>query len=131
DLVELARQSAAEYRETAPAHSIRRETDEAELTGQWDAGRLERVIANLVGNAIKYSPNGGEIVLSVRRETTPDGFEFAVLAVRDQGLGIPADDLPRIFDRFWRGANVGVIRGAGIGLAGVKQIVEQHGGTIG
>ena len=89
------------------------------------------MLANVLSNAVKYSPNGGTITVSVSREDHPPGPR-AVVTVRDQGLGIPAADLPRVFERFHRGQNVvGQIRGTGIGLSGSRQIVEQHGGTIG
>jgi signal transduction histidine kinase len=85
------------------------------------------VLTNLLQNAIKYSPAGGEILVTVQRED-----DSAVLGVRDHGLGIPAADQPHIFERFRRGANVrGSIGGTGIGLAGVRSLVESHGGTVG
>src|SRR5207245_6637344 len=81
-------------------------------------------------NAIKYSPEGGDITLTLRREEDGVG-EWAVLTVRDQGVGIPPHEVPRVFERFYRASNVvGNIPGTGIGLAGVRQIVEQHGGSI-
>jgi signal transduction histidine kinase len=94
--------------------------------GAWDGGRLQRVIDNLLGNAIKYSPSGGEVI--VRLEACG---EWAVISVRDHGVGIPADDLPRIFEPFHRATNVvGRISGTGIGLSGTRRIVERHGGTL-
>jgi signal transduction histidine kinase len=92
--------------------------------------RLVRVLDNLLANGIKYSPNGGEIEVSLARQDD-GGAAWAVLAVRDHGLGIPAADRPRVFERFRRARNVvGLIGGTGIGLASTRQIVEQHGGTI-
>jgi signal transduction histidine kinase len=92
--------------------------------------RLDRVLDNLLSNAIKFSPNGGGITVAVAHEDVVGG-PWAVVAVRDQGLGIPAADLPRVFERFRRARNVeGRIGGTGIGLASVRQIVEQHGGAI-
>jgi len=88
---------------------------------------VERVLGNLVSNALAYSPRGGAVTVTVDRERD----EWAILQVSDHGLGIPATDLPHIFERFHRGGNVaGRIAGSGIGLAAVRQIVEQHGGTI-
>ena len=114
-----------QIRPQAPRHSIRVEVAE-DLLAEVDPTRIARAVANLLGNAIKYSPAGGEIAVTLTRED-----DSAVLAVRDQGIGIPAADLPRIFERFHRGSNVaGQIAGAGIGLAGARQIVEQHGGAI-
>ncbi|HEV2122284.1 MAG TPA: ATP-binding protein, partial [Chloroflexota bacterium] len=81
-------------------------------------------------NAIKYSPDGGDVVVDVSQEVV-SGKAEAVLAVRDQGIGIPAEDVPRLFERFFRASNVnGRLPGVGLGLAGARQIVEQHGGTI-
>lgn len=126
DLVELANQAVAAHRRSARRHRVTVDTVEPELVGEWDRARLARVLDNLLGNAIKYSPMGGEITLRIAREGA-----WAVVTVTDQGLGIPAADLPRIFERFRRGSNVeGRIPGSGIGLAGVKQVVEQHGGSV-
>ena len=73
---------------------------------------------------------GSHIALSLCRERAADGA-WAVLTVSDHGVGIPADELPRVFDRFYRGRNVvGRVQGTGIGLAGVRQIMEQHGGQV-
>ncbi|HLH26733.1 MAG TPA: hybrid sensor histidine kinase/response regulator [Chloroflexota bacterium] len=130
DLVALARQAVAETQRTAERHTIRFASPEPAVVGTWDAARLERVVANLLGNAVKYSPGGGDVAVTVTREGTPPDA-WAVLRVRDEGLGIPAEDLPRVFERFYRGTNVaGQIQGSGIGLAGARQIVEQHGGSI-
>jgi signal transduction histidine kinase len=104
--------------------------DEAALVGSWDPGRLERVVGNLVGNAVKYSPGGGDSDLTLRREERADG-QWGTISVRDHGLDIPAADLPHVFERFFRAGNVvGRFDGTGLGLAGVRQVVEQHGGTI-
>ena len=130
DLVALARAAVAEYQQTTENHRIHVEALEPEVSGQWDAPRLERVLGNLLSNAIKYSPDGGEITVTVGLEKNGPVGDWAVLRVRDQGLGIPPASQPLVFDRFRRGDNVGRIAGSGIGLSGVKAIVEQHGGTI-
>lgn len=130
DLVALTRDVTSGFPEAHPSHPVRIESCEPHLVGQWDAGRLERVLNNLLGNAVKYSPDGGEILVEMDREIH-DGAAWAVMRVRDTGLGIPADEIPRVFERFYRGRNVaGKIHGTGIGLAGVRQIVGQHGGQI-
>ena len=91
-----------------------------------DALRLEQVIRNLLGNAIKYSPAGGEIQARVTRA----GFQ-ACVAVTDQGVGIPAAALPHLFERFYRvSSSAEGIEGFGIGLYVAKEIVTQHAGTI-
>ncbi|MGH2410342.1 MAG: ATP-binding protein, partial [Chloroflexota bacterium] len=101
-----------------------------ELMVTVDAARIERVVSNLLLNAVKYSPGGGTITVTVTREEGPSG-PWAAITVVDEGMGIPEDDLPFIFDRFRRGRNVtGHIQGTGIGLASARQIVAQHGGTI-
>jgi PAS domain S-box-containing protein len=130
DLVALARRCVEQYAATTQEHALRVVAEVPELVGTWDGARLERVVANLLTNAIKYSPGGGAVVVRVAREADAAG-SWAVLSVRDRGLGIPAADLPRVFDRFRRGTNVGGIGGAGLGLAGAARIVEQHGGAVG
>jgi signal transduction histidine kinase len=134
DLVALAQRLAGEHQHYAERHTIRVEAKVPALSGLWDPTRLERVLDNLITNAIKYSPKGGEIVIEVRREECATGrerSEVAVLAVRDQGIGIPEDDLPDIFNWYARAGNVsGRISGTGIGLVSARLVVEQHGGTI-
>ena len=126
DLVDLARRIAAEHQRATRRHTIRVAAPGSAVVGQWDPTRLERVLDNLIDNARKYSPNGGEVVVAVDRDS-----HFARLAVRDQGVGIPPADLERIFDEFHRAANVSAhISGTGIGLASSHQIVALHGGRI-
>jgi signal transduction histidine kinase len=126
DLLELARKAVVERQQTSDRHVISVSTDLPELIGTWDGVRLGRVFDNLLDNAVKYSPRGGTVEVSVRSEAG-----LAILSVSDRGEGIPAADLPHIFERFRRGRNVeGRIPGTGIGLAGVQRIVELHHGTI-
>ncbi|MBV9282245.1 MAG: PAS domain S-box protein [Chloroflexi bacterium] len=130
DLVALARRVRRDQEQAGTRHRIVLQTEVAELIGLWDEPRLERVLGNLLSNAIKYSPGGGEIRVGVQEESREED-RWAVLTVQDSGLGIPAADLPRIFERFYRAANVPKeVSGTGIGLAGVQQIVEQHGGSV-
>jgi signal transduction histidine kinase len=128
DLVQLVRRKVAEYQQTTQRHLLRIAAEPA-LDGAWDTARLERVLDNLLSNAIKYSPDGGVVTVIVVGDDDDTG-QWAVLSVRDPGVGIPAADLPRIFERFSRATNVGAIGGTGIGLAVSHQIVQQHGGTI-
>jgi signal transduction histidine kinase len=90
-----------------------------------DRTRLEQVAANLIDNAVKYTPSGGRVAVEVRRENGN-----AVLRVRDTGPGIPPDELPRIWTRLFRGDASRAERGLGLGLSLVKAIVEAHGGTV-
>ena len=138
DLVALAHRVAAEHQQHTDRHRIRVEAADGEVAGEWDPLRLERVIGNLLSNAIKYSPDGGDITVAIGLEETDGGppvagapDRWANLSVTDQGIGIPAADLPHIFERFRRARNAGRrIEGTGIGLAGARRIVEQHGGAI-
>lgn len=130
DLTGLAHEVASDLEPASERHQIRVECEPEPVVGQWDRARLERVLSNLVSNAIKYSPDGGQVTVAVRREQD-NGRQWAVLQVLDEGLGIPSDEVPRVFERFYRGSNVaGKIEGTGIGLSGVRQIVEQHGGDV-
>ncbi|MEP6775765.1 MAG: PAS domain S-box protein [Chloroflexota bacterium] len=143
DLVRLARKVAATHQEQTQKHKLVVEAREPEVTGQWDPVRLEQVLDNLISNSIKYSPDGGEIKITVGRQkktegdladgkqSDPNSAMEAVLTIQDSGIGIPSADIPHIFDWYRRGANVSdLITGSGVGLAGVRQIVEQHGGRI-
>ena len=130
DLVALATRAVAEHQARTDFHTLQIESSTVPLVGDWDSLRLERVLDNLLSNALKYSLQGETIRVALTCETDAAG-EWAVLRVRDHGVGIPAAELGRIFDRFYRGSNVlREVRGAGVGLAGVRQIVEQHGGWI-
>jgi len=93
------------------------------MTG--DPERLEQALQNLVGNALRHTPDGGRIHLTAAR--TPEGLR---LAVRDSGPGIPPEHLPRIFERFYKAAASRAGGGSGLGLSIVKAVVERHGGTI-
>src|SRR5215203_286013 len=95
DLVALAEASITESQAAAAGHPLHLETSVAEVVGLWDADRLTRVLENLVANAVKYSPAGSPVVVRVDRQEAPDG-PVAVLSIADQGVGIPADDLPHI-----------------------------------
>jgi signal transduction histidine kinase len=94
---------------------------------RFDRERMVQLLDNLVENALKFTPRGGEVELTL--EETREG---AIVEVRDTGPGIPEAELPRIFERFYRGTNTGEARasGSGLGLAIVRSIVEMHGGTI-
>lgn len=90
-----------------------------------DAGRLEQVLVNLIHNAVKFTPPGGSIVLSVREEG-----EGVIYSVKDSGVGIPQDDLSRIFERFYKADRARSGGGTGLGLSIARHIVEAHGGKI-
>ncbi|HEY4057441.1 MAG TPA: ATP-binding protein [Kofleriaceae bacterium] len=95
------------------------------MIGNFDEARIARVLGNLVSNAIKYSPQGGHIGIVTTRIAN-----WAEIRVTDSGIGIPAADLPRVFERFHRAGNVGKIDGNGIGLASSREVVIAHGGSL-
>ena len=132
DMVALAKQAVAGYEASTDRHILRFETAVPSMYGVWDTSRLERMLDNLLSNAIKYSPMGGEIQVSVDRKEGATGHAgWAVLRVKDEGLGIPAEEVPHIFEWFHRAQNTaGRVSGTGIGLASARQVIEQHGGTI-
>jgi PAS domain S-box-containing protein len=126
DLITLARASVDQAQLHGPGHVIRLESREASIQGFWDGGRLAQVFANLLGNAVKYSPGGGEIVVRIW-----DLGQKVRASVSDQGAGIAADALSRVFDQFYRGAaTANHARGLGLGLHVSKTLVEAHGGSI-
>jgi signal transduction histidine kinase len=103
------------------------------LENHWQSGEefwadphlLQQAVSNLLINALKYSPNGGRVTLTVNGNA-----EELLIAISDQGIGIPQAELPHIFDSFYRAKNVGNISGTGLGLAIAHAAVEQHNGTI-
>jgi signal transduction histidine kinase len=90
-----------------------------------DRGRLLQALANLIDNAVKYTPAGGRVDVAAR--AAAPGVE---IAVRDTGIGIDRDDLPRIFERLYRADRSRSERGLGIGLSLVRAIVAAHGGSV-
>jgi two-component system, sensor histidine kinase len=111
--------------ERATHHQVNFSSEIAWING--DAARVEQIVTNLIDNALKYTPHGGTIDITVQLKE-----QVVALTVKDSGIGIPADLLPRIFDVFVQG-EISLDRakgGLGIGLALVKQLVELHNGTI-
>ena len=96
-----------------------------------DPKRMMQVLNNLVGNAIRYTPEGGKVVVSTGIEEA-EGRTWATVTVTDTGMGIPEDELPHVFDRFFRGVEPRDMQltGTGLGLAIVQEIVELHGGWV-
>jgi PAS domain S-box-containing protein/excisionase family DNA binding protein len=127
ELCALVRKVVAEVQPTLTQHTLTCATPDTPLVMEGDALRLEQVLQNLVGNAIKYSPRGGLVSVRIERQS-----EWAYVDVSDQGIGIPQDALAKLFERFYRASNVdgGGIAGMGIGLYVVKEIVTLHGGKI-
>lgn len=107
------------------AVGIRLERRLSEVHVMGDLGRLHEVITNLLINAVKFTPPGGTVLI----EAGPHGQQ-ARLRVRDTGAGIPPDELPHIFDRFFRGQHAAGVAGSGIGLTVVAELVRSHGGRL-
>jgi signal transduction histidine kinase len=125
-LAEIVRRSVELYRDVADAKGVSLPADvQSDVVVPGDRVRLEQVAANLIDNAVKYTPRGGHVGVEVGRQ---DGH--AILRVRDTGPGIPSDELPRIWERLFRGDQSRAERGLGLGLSLVKAVVEAHGGTV-
>lgn len=128
DLQALCRSCAREIEIAARSEQqprLRLEIGDDIRVGHFDEKLLHHVLGNLLSNAFKYSPGGGEVLFSVKHDKNDIVFHVA-----DQGIGIPERDLPRLFETFHRAENVGNIQGTGLGLAIVKKAVELHGGRI-
>lgn len=124
DLVRVAADAVGSAAPAAAAGSVRiRQTGAASVPMRGDVDRLGQVIDNLLSNALKHAPLDTEIVVDVR---PADGR--AVLEVRDEGPGVPDEDLPRLFDRFFQSGEQRGKEGTGLGLAVVRTIAEAHGG---
>jgi PAS domain S-box-containing protein len=124
DLVELAGATAAEQQRLTDRHRLAIE-GATSLPGRWDRRRIERVLDNVLDNAIKYSPGGGDVTI---RLGTRD--EMAEISVTDEGIGIPSDELTAIFDPYHRASNASGLRGIGLGLGGSRDVVRRLGGDI-
>jgi two-component system sensor histidine kinase BaeS len=125
DVRALVQQVVDEQTAATNGQHIELDAEPGELWVVCDGARIARVIGNVLSNAVKYSPPDGPIEVALRH----DG-EWVVLCVADEGIGIPAEDLPHVFERFHRAHNVSGKAGTGLGLPGVRSLVEQHGGTV-
>jgi two-component system, OmpR family, sensor histidine kinase BaeS len=125
DLADIAAAAADSLagRFEAAAINIERALAPAQVLA--DPGRLHQVITNLLTNALKFTPPGGRVTL-----LTATANRNAVLRVADSGAGIPADELPFIFDRFWRGQQASQVSGSGVGLAVSAELTRAHGGEL-
>jgi signal transduction histidine kinase len=137
DLLALLKGAVARHNSTTKSHDITFLPDglaeQEKVMGFVDSVRIEQVINNLLTNAIKYSPNGGQIEVHVSpRRNDQDKIEELSVMVKDEGIGIAARDLPHIFERFYRAETLtnSSISGFGIGLYLTKELVQAHGGRI-
>jgi signal transduction histidine kinase len=125
DLSELLHDVCQTYREITPGSQIVENLRHAPTRTIGDAGLLYQALSNLLSNAVKYSPDGSLVELTAFAE---DGEH--VIVVQDQGIGIPPQDLERLFERYHRGTNVKGVVGTGIGLYLVKIVVDLHHGSV-
>jgi signal transduction histidine kinase len=126
-LATLAEEVVSVYEDVAEEKQMEvRSTIDAGLTVAGDRDRLRQVLANLLDNAIKYTPAGGTVTIGARRDESAVRIEVA-----DTGIGIAPHDVPRIWERLYRGDQSRAERGLGLGLSLVRAIVKAHGGTAG
>lgn len=126
DLCELVRDSVVLHRQLSPRHQIQFVGCTQKIEGEVDATRIMQVLNNLINNAIKYSPNGGHIKVSIGTQENQ-----AVIKVSDEGIGISKEDQDKIFEPFRRTKlTKDTIPGVGLGLSISKHIIEGHGGRV-
>lgn len=145
DLVPLVREIVAQLGELSPRHPMALSAEPASIVGDWDRERIEQIVVNLLTNAIRYTPGGGNVWIEVGIGPVPDAADRdsvlratceAFVRVRDEGIGIPPDQLEAIFGRFHRvhdGALVGYAeaqRGMGLGLFISRELAARHGGRL-
>jgi len=143
DLIEVVQTTVANFAVAAEAKGVKLTTDWADETANLpvlaDPDRLAQIMRNLLSNALRHTPEGGQITVSATVwRTTPPTVR---IVVADTGEGIPPDDLPHVFDRFWRadrsrarqtaGPSTSSGRGSGLGLAIARHLVQAHGGEMG
>jgi signal transduction histidine kinase len=125
DVVSLLQEACQLHREMVPSVQISERFPTETVTMIGDSKLLFQAFSNVLSNAIKYSPGGGEIEVGVERFSNE-----VVVAIADHGIGIPLSDFDRLFDRYHRGSNVSGIVGTGVGLHLVKMVVDLHGGRV-
>ena len=124
DLAELVRAAVTEFAGPYAAEGLRLESNLTALSADVDPVRIRQAISNLLSNSLKFTPSGGRVLV----EVAPIGGA-AVIRVTDSGTGIADDELPRVFDRFFRGSGA-MTAGSGIGLTVVQELVRAHGGRV-
>jgi signal transduction histidine kinase len=129
DLVATVRRAVARFQLSTQHHTLSANLPDELVMVKADGPRLEQVLGNLIGNAIKYSPQGGPISVTVQVDQEA---RLAELRIQDAGIGIPADQQPLLFGRFVRARNVHDhhITGSGLGLYVCRELIERHGGHI-
>jgi PAS domain S-box-containing protein len=129
DLVTITRRVLAQMEQQSYRHQLTLSTSLSQLLAQADAGRIEQVLTNLLTNAIKYSPEGGPVEVTLQ---VAAGGQEALVSIRDHGIGIPLAEQAQLFGRFVRASNGEShgISGTGLGLYLCRELIAQHGGDI-
>ena len=129
NVVTLAKRVAAFLQQTTTRHQVEVRAEHASLVADVDPGRVEQVLTNLIGNAIKYSPQGGPVNITLWEEAAAGAVK---ISVQDRGIGIPGPQQAQIFGRFMRADNAQAwgISGTGLGLYICRELVERHGGQL-
>ena len=131
DFALIVDQIVQEYQAANQQHTIAFDTDAKALIGRFDQGRIAQVVAAMIGNALKFSFDGGAVNVLLRQQRADHGNTVAQFTVRDTGVGIPDGEQERVFERFFRGSNVrGTYAGLGVGLYIARTIMDMHGGRI-
>jgi signal transduction histidine kinase len=125
DLSQLVRRAVVSVQALTSQHTLTVDAP-VSVDGVWDAGRLEQVMQNLLTNAVKYSPEGGAITVHV----DVVGDSHVQVTVADEGVGISAEELPHLFERFYRAAGTRKLEGTGLGLYICQGIVAAHRGRL-
>lgn len=125
DLAPVVRAAVREARLLSEGVAVRLDETPEEVWVNGDADRLTQVLLILLDNAVKYTPSGGQVTVRAELES-----ERVRIVVRDTGVGISSSELPRIFDRFFRGDRARPMDGSGLGLSIARWIVDEHRGTI-
>ena len=128
DIASLIRETVSAFQSQADASDVKMELSLSDkpLSPEIDPERIRQVLTNLISNALRYSPRGSSIKIDLT-ESNSSAERRAVISVEDSGPGIAAEDLPHVFDRFYKSSDS---RGMGLGLSIAKYIVEAHGGEI-
>jgi signal transduction histidine kinase len=125
DIVALVQEMVEQIRPVAPYHTLTIKAPEHPLIGQWDAGRLQQALGNLLDNAIKYSDEGTTIIITVSEVNN-----HARVSVHNQGVSIPSTDIGLLFRPYTRLTNGQHQQGSGLGLFISKSMIEAHGGSL-
>ncbi len=125
DMAESVQHAIQALRASFSEAGVRLVSDLSYVRVRGDAHRIEQIAFNLLSNALKFTNRGGTVGVTVRSSNGA-----GLLEVADTGMGIPADELSHVFDRFWRGRDAGRLAGSGIGLAVVRTLVDAQGGTV-